>query len=162
MPRRPIAPAPAATPAPAAAAIAAAVVAHYRQVKRDLPWRRTRDPYAIWVSEIMLQQTRVATVIPYWERWMARFPTVQALAAAPLDDVLSAWAGLGYYSRARNLHRGAREVATRWGGALPRDAAALREVPGIGAYTAGAVASIAFGERAPLVDGNVARVLARA
>jgi len=148
-------------PAPAPAEVAAAVVAHYGRVRRDLPWRRTRDPYAIWVSEIMLQQTRVATVIPYWERWMARFPTVAALAAAPLDDVLAAWAGLGYYSRARNLHRGAAEVARRWGGRLPGDAAGLREVPGIGAYTAGAIASIAFGEPAPLVDGNVARVMAR-
>jgi A/G-specific adenine glycosylase len=142
-------------------AIASAVVAHYAGARRDLPWRRTRDPYAIWVSEIMLQQTRVATVIPYWERWMARFPTVTALAGAPLDDVLAAWAGLGYYSRARNLHAGARAIHERWGGALPRRAAELREVPGIGPYTAGAIASIAFGERAPLVDGNVARVLAR-
>lgn len=138
-------------------AIASAVVTHYGRVKRDLPWRRTRDPYAIWVSEIMLQQTRVATVIPYWERWMAKFPTVTALAGAPLDDVLAAWAGLGYYSRARNLHRGAKAV----GDALPRRAAELREVPGIGPYTAGAIASIAYGERAPLVDGNVARVLGR-
>jgi A/G-specific adenine glycosylase len=141
--------------------IARAVVAHYAGARRDLPWRRTRDPYAIWVSEIMLQQTRVATVIPYWERWMARFPTVAALAGAPLDDVLAAWAGLGYYSRARNLHAGARAACERWSGALPRRAAELREVPGIGPYTAGAIASIAFGERAPLVDGNVARVLAR-
>jgi A/G-specific adenine glycosylase len=141
--------------------IATAVVEHYDRVRRDLPWRRTRDPYAIWVSEIMLQQTRVQTVIPYWERWMARFPTVSALAEAPLDDVLAAWAGLGYYSRARNLHAGAREVDGRFGGALPSRAADLRAVPGIGPYTAGAIASIAFGERAPLVDGNVARVLAR-
>jgi len=147
------------TPDPAA--IAAAVVAHYARARRDLPWRRTRDPYAIWVSEIMLQQTRVATVIPYWERWLGRFPTVRDLAAAPLDDVLAHWAGLGYYTRARNLHRGAREVVERWGGALPGTAGGLREVPGIGAYTAGAIALIAFGERAPLVDGNVARVLAR-
>jgi len=109
----------------------------------------------------MLQQTRVQTVIPYWERWMARFPTVSALAAAPLDDVLAAWAGLGYYSRARNLHAGAQAVSERWAGELPRRAAELREVPGIGPYTAGAIASIAFGERVPLVDGNVARVLAR-
>src|SRR3954463_3350161 len=109
----------------------------------------------------MLQQTRVATVIPYWQRWMARFPTVSALADAPLDDVLAAWAGLGYYSRARNLHAGAQAVDGRLGGALPSRAAELREVPGIGRYTAGAIASIAFGERAPLVDGNVARVLAR-
>ena len=144
-----------------AGAVARAVVAHYAQVKRDLPWRRARDPYAIWVSEIMLQQTRVQTVIPYWQRWMARFPTVHALAAAPLDDVLAAWAGLGYYTRARNLWTGAREIASRWGGELPRTAEGLREVPGIGPYTAGAIASIAFGERVPLVDGNVARVLAR-
>jgi A/G-specific adenine glycosylase len=142
-------------------AIATAVVGHFARVQRDLPWRRTRDPYAIWVSEIMLQQTRVATVVPYWERWMARFPTVSALAGAELDDVLAAWAGLGYYSRARNLHAGARAVDTRFGGALPSRAAELRDVPGIGPYTAGAIASIAFGERAPLVDGNVARVLAR-
>ncbi|HTR50873.1 MAG TPA: A/G-specific adenine glycosylase [Kofleriaceae bacterium] len=143
------------------AAIAGAIVDHYARARRDLPWRATRDPYAIWVSEIMLQQTRVATVIPYWREWMARFPTLHALAAAPLDDVLAAWAGLGYYSRARNLWNGAREVAARWHGALPRRAAELREVPGIGPYTAGAIASIAFGERVPLVDGNVARVLAR-
>jgi A/G-specific adenine glycosylase len=141
--------------------IASAVVAHFAGVRRDLPWRRTRDPYAIWVSEIMLQQTRVATVIPYWERWMARFPTAAALAEAPLDDVLAAWAGLGYYSRARNLHAGAVAINERWNGALPARASELREVPGIGPYTAGAIASIAFGERAPLVDGNVARVLAR-
>ncbi|HEU4728671.1 MAG TPA: A/G-specific adenine glycosylase [Kofleriaceae bacterium] len=146
---------------PSTQVIATAVVGHYAKVQRDLPWRRTRDPYAIWVSEIMLQQTRVATVIPYWERWMARFPTVSALAGAPLDDVLAAWAGLGYYSRARNLHAGAREVDARFGGTLPSSAAELRAVPGIGPYTAGAIASIAFGERAPLVDGNVARVLAR-
>jgi A/G-specific adenine glycosylase len=141
--------------------IAAAIAAGYRQVRRDLPWRRVRDPYAIWVSEIMLQQTRVATVIPYWQRWMTRFPTVTALAAAPLDDVLAAWAGLGFYGRARNLHRGAREVVTSWKGELPARAAELREVPGIGPYTAGAIASIAHGERAALVDGNVARVFAR-
>src|SRR5215470_3894591 len=143
------------------AALASALLRWFSMNARDLPWRRTRDPYAIWVSEIMLQQTRVATVIPYWERWMARFPTVSALAEAPLDDVLAAWAGLGYYSRARNLHAGAQAVGTRFGGALPSCAAELREVPGIGPYTAGAIASIAFGERAPLVDGNVARVLAR-
>jgi A/G-specific adenine glycosylase len=143
------------------AALGTAIVAHYGTVKRDLPWRRSRDPYAIWVSEIMLQQTRVQTVIPYWERWMQRFPTVRALADAPLDDVLAAWAGLGYYSRARNLKKGAEAVTARWAGALPSRASELREVPGIGPYTAGAIASIAFGERAPLVDGNVARVLAR-
>jgi len=143
------------------AELGAAIVAHYATVKRDLPWRRSRDPYAIWVSEIMLQQTRVQTVLPYWERWMQKFPTVRALAEAPLDDVLAAWAGLGYYSRARNLKKGAEAVTARWAGALPQRASDLREVPGIGPYTAGAIASIAFGERAPLVDGNVARVLAR-
>jgi len=138
--------------------VALAIVQHYERVRRDLPWRRTRDPYAIWVSEVMLQQTRVQTVIPYWERWMHKFPTVRALADAPLDDVLAAWAGLGYYSRARNLHKGAQAVREA---GLPPSAAELREVPGIGPYTAGAIASIAFGQRAPLVDGNVARVLAR-
>jgi A/G-specific adenine glycosylase len=141
--------------------IARAVVAEYGKTRRELPWRATRDPYAIWVSEIMLQQTRVQAVIPYWRRWMERFPTVHALAAAPLDDVLAAWAGLGYYTRARNLWTGAQAVVSRWGGELPRRASELREVRGIGPYTAGAIASIAFGERAPLVDGNVARVLAR-
>src|SRR5690349_15808099 len=103
----------------------------------------------------MLQQTRVHTVIPYWQRWMARFPTVAALAAAPLDDVLAAWAGLGYYSRARNLYSGAHAVMAKWAGTLPRRASELREVPGIGPYTAGAIASIAYDERTPLVDGNV-------
>src|SRR5262245_1507009 len=137
------------------------IVAWFRKNRRDLPWRQTRDPYAIWVSEIMLQQTRIAAALPYYRRWMERFPSAQALAEAPLDDVLAAWSGLGYYSRARNLHRGAREVVARWGGRLPATAAELRELPGIGRYTAGAVASIAFGQPEPLVDGNVARVLAR-
>ena len=141
--------------------IARTLVAWYRDEQRDLPWRRTRDPYAIWVSEIMLQQTRVAVVVPYWQRWMARFPTPAALAAAGLDDVLSAWSGLGYYGRARNLHRGAREVVARYGGRLPDTAGELRSLPGIGRYTAGAIASMAFDRREPLVDGNVARVLAR-
>jgi A/G-specific adenine glycosylase len=139
--------------------VIADLVTWYRAHRRDLPWRRTRDPYAIWVSEVMLQQTRVDTVVPYWRRWMTAFPTVRALASAPLDDVLAAWAGLGYYSRARNLHAGAKRLA---GTAFPSTASELREVPGIGPYTAGAIASIAFGEKAPLVDGNVARVLARA
>jgi A/G-specific adenine glycosylase len=141
--------------------IARALVAWYRAARRDLPWRRTRDPYAIWVSEIMLQQTRVAVVVPYWERWMARFPTAAALAVAPLDEVLASWSGLGYYGRARNLHRGAREVVARYGGRLPDSAGELRSLPGIGRYTAGAIASMAFDRREPLVDGNVARVLAR-
>ncbi|ATB46434.1 A/G-specific adenine glycosylase [Corallococcus macrosporus] len=133
----------------------------YDRNRRDLPWRRTKDPYAIWLSEVMLQQTQVSTVIPYWERFLKRFPTARALASAPLDDVLAGWKGLGYYSRARNLHRAAQEVVARFGGALPSTAAALLELPGFGRYTAGAVASIAFGEEAPLVDGNVARVFAR-
>jgi A/G-specific adenine glycosylase len=138
-----------------------ALLAWYRANRRDLPWRRTRDPYAVWISEAMLQQTRVETVIPYWERFLARFPTVRELAAAEPDDVLGAWAGLGYYGRARNLQRAAREVVERFGGALPPDPEALESLPGIGRYTAGAIASIAFDRPAPIVDGNVARVLAR-
>jgi A/G-specific adenine glycosylase len=133
----------------------------YRGNRRDLPWRRTRDPYAIWISEAMLQQTRVETVIPYYVRFLARFPDVEALASADTDDVLGVWAGLGYYSRARNLQRAARVVVERHSGALPDDAEALRELPGVGRYTAGAVASIAFDRPEPVVDGNVARVLAR-
>ena len=132
----------------------------YVACRRELPWRRTRDPYAIWVSEIMLQQTRVETVIPYYERFLLRFPTAIALAEAPPDDVLAAWSGLGYYRRARLLLDGARSVAVH-GGVLPRDRAALLGVPGIGRYTAGAIASIAFGQAVGLVDGNVARVFAR-
>lgn len=128
---------------------------------RELPFRETRDPYAIWVSEIMLQQTTVAAVTPYWERFLRRFPSVSALAEAALDDVLHAWAGLGYYARARNMHRAAREIIARHGGAFPRDFAAIRSLPGIGRYTAGAVASFAFNDDQPVVDANVARVLAR-
>lgn len=128
---------------------------------RDLEWRRTRDPYAIWVSEVMLQQTRVDTVKAYWGPFMARFPTVADLAAADEQDVLTAWSGLGYYRRARLLHQGARHVASRLGGSLPDEPAALREIPGIGRYTAGAIASIAHDRPAALVDGNVARVLSR-
>jgi len=142
-------------------AIAGAIVAHYRLHRRDLPWRRTRDPYAVWVSEIMLQQTRVETVTPYFTRWMARFPTVRELAEAPLDDVLAQWAGLGYYARARNLHAAARDVVSTYVGTFPATAERLQELRGVGAYTAGAIASIAFGEAAPIVDGNVVRVLAR-
>jgi len=132
------------------------LLAWYRKGARDLPWRRTRDPYAIWVSEIMLQQTQIATVIPYYERWMKRFPSVRALAKAPLDDVLKMWEGLGYYARARNLHKAARSVKS-----LPKTSEAWREVPGVGAYTAAAIASIAHGERAAVFDGNVRRVLSR-
>jgi A/G-specific adenine glycosylase len=143
------------------AAIADELGAWFDASARDLPWRRTRDPYAIWISEVMLQQTRVDTVIPYYQRFLARYPTVRDLASAELDGVLSSWSGLGYYSRARSLHAAAREVTERYGGALPADAAELRSLRGVGAYTAGAIASIAFGRREPLVDGNVARVLAR-
>jgi len=136
------------------------LLAWYAACQRDLPWRRTRDPYAIWVSEIMLQQTRVETVIPYYRRFLDRFPTATALAEAPPDDVLAAWSGLGYYRRARLLLDGARAVAAR-GGIVPGDRDGLLAIPGIGRYTAGAVASIAFGQAVGLVDGNVARVLAR-
>ena len=129
---------------------------------RDLPWRvEPRDPYAVWVSEVMLQQTQVATVIPYFQRWMARFPTVEALAAADQSDVLKAWEGLGYYIRARNLHKAARRVVAEHGGRLPADRKALLALPGIGRYTAGAILSIAFGQRAAVLDGNVKRVLTR-
>jgi A/G-specific adenine glycosylase len=128
-------------------------------VSRDLPWRRTTDPYQIWVSEIMLQQTRVAAVVPYYERFIARFPSVRSLAAAAEADVLTAWAGLGYYARARNLHRAAKLVEA--GGAFPRDYESILALPGVGAYTAGAIASIAFNLPHAAVDGNVRRVLSR-
>jgi A/G-specific adenine glycosylase len=142
-------------------AIRRALLRHYDRHRRDLPWRGTTDPYRVWVSEIMLQQTRADVVAPYYERWLERFPTLGALADAELDDVLRVWQGLGYYARARNLHRAARLVRERHGGVLPRDAASLRALPGVGAYTAGAIASIAYGEPCPAVDGNVRRVLSR-
>ena len=128
---------------------------------RDLPWRRNRHPYAVLVSELMLQQTQVATVIDYFQRWMLRFPDVQSLAAAPESDVLHAWQGLGYYSRARNLHRAAKQIVELHGGEVPSDLAALQKLPGLGRYTAGAVATFAFDLPAPIVDANIARVLAR-
>ncbi|OYT74771.1 MAG: A/G-specific adenine glycosylase [Armatimonadetes bacterium JP3_11] len=128
--------------------------------KRPTPWRDNPDPYRVWVSEVMLQQTQTATVIPYFERFLARFPTVQALAAAPLEEVLRYWEGLGYYARARNLHKAAQQIAQN-GGQLPTTAEQLRKLPGIGAYTASAIASIAYGQPTPVVDGNVTRVLAR-
>jgi len=140
----------------------AALLAWYDAHKRTLPWRATRDPYAIWVSEIMLQQTRVETVVPYYERFMRRFPSLTALARASEDEVLRHWSGLGYYRRARMLHAGVREVVERYGGEVPRDASSRRGLPGVGRYTAGAIGSIAFGAREAVVDGNVARVLARA
>jgi A/G-specific adenine glycosylase len=130
----------------------------YRRHRRDLPWRRTRDPYRIWVSEVMLQQTRVETVIPYYRRWLRVFPTARALARAPLTRVLQLWEGLGYYERARNLHRAARHG---FGQMEERSFLHLSKLPGVGRYTAGAIASIAFDERAAVVDGNVARVFAR-
>jgi len=129
--------------------------------RRDLPWRRTRDPYRILVSEIMLQQTQVRTVLPYYGRFLRAFPSFRALARTPLNRVLKLWEGLGYYSRARNLHALAQEVVRRHGGRLPAEEHALRSLPGIGPYTAGALLSIAFNQDYPLVDGNVQRVLAR-
>lgn len=137
------------------------LLAWYARERRDLPWRRSGDPWAILVSEIMLQQTRVEVVVPYFERFLARFPTPQDLAAGADDEVLRLWAGLGYYRRARNLKAAAAAIAERHGGAFPRTHAEILELPGVGRYTAGAVASIAFGLPEPLVDGNVARVLAR-
>jgi A/G-specific adenine glycosylase len=133
----------------------------YRQNGRTLPWRGHPDPYAVWVSEIMLQQTRVEAVISYFRRWMERFPTIEDLAHASEQDVLNLWEGLGYYSRARNLHKAARLVMQQHGGELPRDPDALRRLPGIGRYTAGAIASMAFGMDQPTLDGNLRRVLAR-
>jgi A/G-specific adenine glycosylase len=133
----------------------------YVAARRDLPWRHSRDPYAVWLSETMLQQTRVETVIPYFQRFLRELPTIGHLAEAPESRVLTLWSGLGYYRRARMLHAAAKQVALEHGGVLPSEVAELRRLRGIGAYTAGAVASIAFGRRAALVDGNVARVLAR-
>lgn len=133
----------------------------YERHGRRLPWRGRSDPYAVWVSEIMLQQTRVEAVIPYFERWMARFPTIADLAAAAEQEVLSFWEGLGYYRRARNLWLAARQVVAEHDGRLPEDPAALQKLPGIGRYTAAAIASIAFGRDVPTLDGNLRRVLAR-
>jgi len=135
---------------------------HWYDVRRRaLPWRDTRDPYRIWVSEVMLQQTQVSTVLPYYEAFLRRFPTVADLAAASLDEVLKIWEGLGYYARARNLHAAARRIMAEYGGRLPERYALLRQLPGLGDYTAGAVASIAFGECVPALDANARRVLAR-
>jgi A/G-specific adenine glycosylase len=141
------------------------LLAWYDRHRRTLPWRarpgEIADPYRVWLSEIMLQQTTVATVAPYYLAFLKRWPTVEALAAAPVEEVMSAWAGLGYYSRARNLHACARHVAERMGGKFPDTETALLELPGVGPYTAGAVVAIAFGKRAAPVDGNIERVLAR-
>jgi len=138
-----------------------ALLRWYDQHRRDLPWRQSRDPYRIWLSEIMLQQTRVAAVLDHYRIFLERFPNVQALAAASEDNVLAAWSGLGYYRRARMLHRCAKEIAQQHGGGFPRNSVALLALPGIGRYTAAAIASIAFGEPVAVVDGNVERVLQR-
>jgi A/G-specific adenine glycosylase len=133
----------------------------YHTAKREMPWRGHPDPYAVWVSEIMLQQTQVNTVRPYFERFLATFPTITALAAAPDETLLKAWEGLGYYTRVRNLRKAAQELVAHHQANLPKTAAALKQLPGIGAYTAAAIASICFDEPEPVVDGNVARVFAR-
>ena len=132
-----------------------------RHGRHDLPWQNTRDPYRLWLSEIMLQQTQVAAVIPYYARFLARFPTLEALAAAPEDDVLKLWSGLGYYARARNLHRAAQTVVVQHGGHFPRDPAAIEALPGIGRSTAAAIAAFSYGARTAILDGNVKRVFAR-
>lgn len=141
--------------------MARALIGWFAAVARDLPWRRGRDPYGIWVSEVMLQQTQVATVVPYWERWMREFPDARAVATAHPDRLLKAWEGLGYYTRVRNLQRAARAVVEHYGGRLPRAFAEWRALPGIGRYTAGAICSLAFDDPVPVLDGNVARVLTR-
>ncbi|MCX6045018.1 MAG: hypothetical protein NT075_07880 [Chloroflexi bacterium] len=136
---------------------------HHHQ--RALPWRTApagqRDAYAVWISEIMAQQTRLETVVDYYHRWMERFPTIELLAAADQQDVLKLWEGLGYYARARNLHRAAQQVVAEYNGQLPSDRATLLKLPGIGEYTVGAVLSMAFGQTEPILDGNVKRVLSR-
>jgi A/G-specific adenine glycosylase len=137
------------------------LLAWFRQFQRDLPWRSTKDPYAIWISEIMLQQTRVAAVIPYYERFLARFPDVRALAEAPQEEVLQLWSGLGYYTRARNLQKAAQQIVAQHGGEFPREETAVLALPGIGPYTGAAILSIALGAKRAALDGNVARVLAR-
>jgi A/G-specific adenine glycosylase len=137
------------------------LLAWFHQFQRDLPWRRTQDPYRIWLSEIMLQQTRVAAVIPYYKKFLERFPDVQTLAAAPQEDVLRLWSGLGYYSRARNLQKAARQIVAKHDGKFPTHPEDVLNLPGIGNYTAAAILSIAFGQKHAVLDGNVARVLAR-
>ena len=148
-------------PSDTISSIRKALLAWYAIEARDLPWRRTSDPYATLVSEIMLQQTRVETVLAYYAAFLERFPTVESLAASPIDDVLKVWEGLGYYRRAHNLHRAARAIIERHGGAVPRSVGDLRNLPGVGPYTAAAVASIAFGLDEAVLDGNVIRVVSR-
>jgi len=147
--------------APKPGALVRRLLHWFRQNARDLPWRRTRDPYAIWISEIMLQQTQVKTVIAYWQRWMRRLPDLRALARARPDAVLKLWEGLGYYSRARNLQKAAGKIVDRHGGRFPEQFDELVALPGIGRYTAGAICSIAFNQPTPVLDGNVIRVLTR-
>ena len=146
-------------------AIAEALALWHDHQQRSLPWRSApagqRDPYQVWISEIMAQQTRVETVVDYFERWMRRFPTLAALAAADQQEVLKQWEGLGYYARARNLHRAAQLVVSEYGGTLPSHRAALRQLPGIGDYTVGAILSLAYNRPEPILDGNVKRVLSR-
>jgi len=142
-------------------AIRHALLGWYDRNRRDLPWRRTRDPYRIWIAEVMLQQTTVRAATPYYEAFLKRFPTLQSLAEEPEEEVVGAWSGLGYYHRARNLHRGAQHVAERHAGRFPRTIEAALAVPGVGLYTASAILSIAHGQALPVVDGNVRRVLAR-
>lgn len=139
----------------------AALIHWFSLNKRSFPWRETTDPYAIWISEVMLQQTQAAVVIPYFERWMNRYPTVFHLAQAPLEEVIKAWEGLGYYSRARNLHAGAQYIVNRHNGIIPDNEAQLKEIKGLGPYTIGAILSFAFHKKKAAVDGNVLRVLAR-
>jgi A/G-specific adenine glycosylase len=138
-----------------------ALLSWFESNRKDFPWRHTRDPYAIWISESMLQQTQVATVIPYYIRFIERFPTIFDLACSSLDDVLKLWEGLGYYSRARNLHRAAGIIANELGGQFPANVVQLRQLPGVGQYTAGAIASLAFDSDVPILDGNIIRVFAR-
>jgi A/G-specific adenine glycosylase len=138
-----------------------AILAWFRKYRRPLPWRLNRDPYAVWVSEIMLQQTQIATVVPFYERFLRTFPTVTSLAQAPLERVLQLWSGLGYYRRARNLHAAARQIVSEFAGSFPREPEQARALPGIGRYTAAAVLSIAYGVPLAALDGNVARVIAR-
>jgi len=138
-----------------------ALLGWFQEFQRDLPWRKNRDPYRIWISEIMLQQTRVAAVIPYYEKFLARFPDVQSLASAPQEEVLRLWSGLGYYSRARNLQKAAQQMAAKHAGQFPRQREELLALEGIGEYTASAILSIAFDDKHAVLDGNVARVVAR-
>ena len=142
-------------------AVGRQLLAWYKRNQRSLPWRDTSDPYHIWISEIMLQQTQVDTVIPYYHRFLTTFPSVYALAHAPLQDVLKVWENMGYYSRAKNLHSAARMIVDQFGGQVPNTFEEIKTLPGIGLYTAGAILSIAYGQALPAVDGNVRRILSR-